>query len=472
MCSEGLSVRFEHLVRIAVIRRQKHTAAHGKDLIDHLFNTFIYRVYCFDCCRDDARVPDHIAVCKVEDHGVIFARLQLLDSALGDFGSAHFGLKVVGCDFRGVDEYALFSCVGGFHAAVKEECDVRILFRFSNAQLFFTKACKVFAQRIFHGLLGECDLNVFVFRIVHGEADVYGVQKSRFSLECRTLGNDERILREGARDLACTVGAEIEEDDGVAFFDERDGFAVFGDIGGQDKFVRHACVIGSVQRGDRILRLNARSEREHVICLFDAIPVVVAVHRIVSAREGRKLAVAELFHFVEQLLYIVHGRGGRRVTAVQEGVDVSLGYAVALCHFKEGKQVRDVAVYAAVRQKPPQVQLFTVLCSVLHCLEKRGVLEEFAVLDLLGDLGKVLIDDAPRAHVEVSDLGIAHLSVGKSDGTSACSERCGRVFGTVFVDVLAAVKGNGVACARRCKTIAVHDDDRTSFFHMIPLNWE
>ena len=75
----------------------------------------------------------------------------------------------------------------------------------------------------------------------------------------------------------------------------------------------------------------------------------------------------------------------------------------------------DMAVDAAVRQEPPQVQLFAGALGVLHCLQQGGIFKEVSVLNGFGDLGQILIDDAPRAHVEVSDLGIAHLSVGKPD---------------------------------------------------------
>ena len=60
-------------------------------------------------------------------------------------------------------------------------------------------------------------------------------------------------------------------------------------------------------------------------------------------------------------------------------------------------------------------------------MDEGGVFEEFAVLDLFRDLGEVLIDDAARAHVEVADFGVAHLTVGQADGAAARAERRGGV---------------------------------------------
>ena len=50
-----------------------------------------------------------------------------------------------------------------------------------------------------------------------------------------------------------------------------------------------------------------------------------------------------------------------------------------------------------------------------------GLLERYphaqlVVADRLVDPGQVLVDDAPRAHVGVADLGVAHLPGWQADG--------------------------------------------------------
>ena len=339
---------------------------------------------------------------------------------------------------------------------------MRVFLRLGNAQLLLAEFCKVFAQRVVKRLLGEGDVHVPELRVVYGVADIHGVQKSRLSLECRALGNDERILRERTRDLARTVGAEVEEDDGVALADERDGLAVLHDVGGQDELIGDARLVGSVQRVRRILRMNAVADGQHVICLFDTVPVVVTVHRVISAADRRDLAVAELVYLRLQRFDEVYARGGGDVSAVHKAVDVRLGNTVLFRHFQQRVQVGNVTMDAAVRQKSPQVQLLAGLLGVLHRLQQGGIFKEVAVLDGLGDLGQILIDDAPRAHVEVSDFGVAHLPVGEPDGEPARAQRRRGIVFTVCRYVLAAVHGDGVALARRRKPVAVHDDDRAS----------
>ena len=55
------------------------------------------------------------------------------------------------------------------------------------------------------------------------------------------------------------------------------------------------------------------------------------------------------------------------------------------------------------------------------------VLEEAAVRDRVVDPRQVLLDDRPRAEVEVADLGVAHLPVGKADVPPRGRERRVRI---------------------------------------------
>ena len=83
----------------------------------------------------------------------------------------------------------------------------------------------------------------------------------------------------------------------------------------------------------------------------------------------------------------------------------------------------------------------------------------------LGDLGEVLIYDASRTDVEVSDFGIAHLSVGQSHAHAARAESGGGEFLFERTDIFASVDGNGVALGGGGKAVAVHNDDAVRFFH-------
>ena len=74
-----------------------------------------------------------------------------------------------------------------------------------------------------------------------------------------------------------------------------------------------------------------------------------------------------------------------------------------------------MAVYTAVGQESPQMQIRALFDTVVDCLVELRVCKEISVLDHLGDLGKILIDDTAGAHIHMAHLGVAHLTVGKTD---------------------------------------------------------
>ncbi len=89
-------------------------------------------------------------------------------------------------------------------------------------------------------------------------------------------------VAEGREDLARAVGAEVEEEEPVAVLCA----GVAGDDGGGDEFVGLAARIGG---GDRLGRgggLGALGVDDGVVGARDPFPPVVAVHRVVAARDG------------------------------------------------------------------------------------------------------------------------------------------------------------------------------------------
>ena len=74
-----------------------------------------------------------------------------------------------------------------------------------------------------------------------------------------------------------------------------------------------------------------------------------------------------------------------------------------------------VAVDAARRNEPEQMQRSAAFFHRPHDAGKRLVLEKRTVTNRTGDARKLLIHDASRADIRMPDLGVAHLPVGKSD---------------------------------------------------------
>ena len=79
----------------------------------------------------------------------------------------------------------------------------------------------------------------------------------------------------------------------------------------------------------------------------------------------------------------------------------------------------NVAVYAAVGNQPVHVKGRIILFTVFHSRKQGRILEEIPILDFLGNSGKLLVYDAPRPHIQMSHLGISHLSVRKADSHAA-----------------------------------------------------
>ena len=90
-------------------------------------------------------------------------------------------------------------------------------------------------------------------------------------------------------------------------------------------------------------------------------------------------------------------------------MDPDLGQPLALREFEHAEEVIVMAVHAARRNKSHDVQGTAALLHAAYNREQRLVLEEVAVLDVARDARELLIDNAPRADICVTDLGVAHL---------------------------------------------------------------
>jgi hypothetical protein len=72
-----------------------------------------------------------------------------------------------------------------------------------------------------------------------------------------------------------------------------------------------------------------------------------------------------------------------------------------------------VAVYSSVRDQPKEME--TRAGSLLESLFQNRVTRQLTVLNRFVDPGKVLIDDAACAEIQMADFGISHLTIGETD---------------------------------------------------------
>ena len=84
---------------------------------------------------------------------------------------------------------------------------------------------------------------------------------------------------------------------------------------------------------------------------------------------------------------------------------------LALCQREKPVYMRIMAVYASVGHEPVHMERAVMLLHVLTGRKKRLILKEISVLDRLCDLRKILIYDAPCAHIEMPYFRVPHLAV-------------------------------------------------------------
>ncbi len=146
-------------------------------------------------------------------------------------------------------------------------------------------------------------------------------------------------------------------------------------------------------------------------------------------------------------------------------MDVDLLHAVLLCHIQHGEDMGQVAVDAAVGHEAHDVQSAAACFRVLNGLEVDRVPEEFAVLDLLGHLGQDLEYDAARAHIGVTDLGVAHLPLGETHVEAGGLEHGVGILGKESVKIGGIGDIDGVSLRGSGQPVAVHDDKDCFFAH-------
>ena len=179
--------------------------------------------------------------------------------------------------------------------------------------------------------------------------------------------------------------------------------------------------------------------------LVRSVPTLVAVHRVVAARDGGDPVG-------RQLGEVVDGRGRRDVAAVGERVDPRLLGSEA----EQGFQVVDVRMDAAVGDEPEQVRAL----AALEGADEGGDLEEGPVLDRRVHSHQVLQQDAAGADRQVPDLRVAHLPRRKADRLAGCLERRVRVLGPEPVEDGRVRELDRVSRAGRGEAPPVEDDER------------
>ena len=463
----ALPVVGKHFLGIAVVCRNERRAAFFQHRAHHARDTRIHGLDGFHCRVDDAGVAHHVAVRVVHDVDVgrvgAYGRLQLLRH----LRRAHLGFEVVGGHLGRVHEAALLAVLGRLHAAVEEKGDVRVLFRLGRVKLAQAACGQIVGQYVFGMRLREG----------HGRVEGLVVFGHAHEVHLRHMHAVELVegafrRNEGAGELAGAVGAEVEEDDRVAVVDP----AVVEDRG-DDELVGD---VGGVARLHRPHRRPARKalalpEADGVPGLLHAVPAIVAVHGVVAPRyrgHKRHRAVMLLEYAVAEIDDALHvALAGMRVdvAAVHEGVDAHVARAALGRHLQHGLQVRHVRVYAAIGEQTHEVDGAPSLDGPVEGGREHLVVLDGAVLAGVVDARELLGYHAPGAHVQVPDLGVAHLAVGQPHiAPRRAQSRVRAIFPRSGKERLVG-QLDGVARPCGCQPIAVHDRQKHRFHRMRPF---
>ena len=114
LCECAHAVVCNHLVSVAVVGGNQSAAAHSKNFIRNLFHAFVYGMNCLNGCIHITRMPNHIAVCKVQNHYVVDTFIQFFQYLFGDRVCAHFRLQIVSSNLRRRDYDTSFTFDGRF----------------------------------------------------------------------------------------------------------------------------------------------------------------------------------------------------------------------------------------------------------------------------------------------------------------------------------------------------------------------
>ena len=201
------------------------------------------------------------------------------------------------------------------------------------------------------------------------------------------------------------------------------------------------------------------------VSLLFTVPVVVAVHCIVTAGNAGDLADAQLVQLGLQVGKEALAAVRVGVAAVHDAVQENILCAHLLGHLQHAEPVVSMAVDTASADQTHQVDGLAGVNGRLHVLDQHRVLEHLAVLDGLGDEGQLLVNDAACAHVGVADLRVAHLAIGQADSHAGGLDGGHGVVGKDLVQIRFVGGGHGVAVGLiRCPAEAVHDAEHNRFF--------
>ncbi|CCK00078.1 hypothetical protein BN130_2823 [Cronobacter malonaticus 507] len=283
---------------------------------------------------------------------------------------------------------------------------MRVLLGFRNAQLGFV---------MFRHPLAE-SIQQRGWRVSAGGADIRRIlrqhDKIRELHDFLTAKAFEIAVYKCAGYLARAVGAEVHENQRVTIFHCGRGFAFATNHGRFNEFIVFITRVGGFKACHGVWRfILAFRQRQQVVRLLHAVPAVVAIHREITANNRGDAAFADFGKFRREFLKRCFRAARRRITAVQECVQVDFLCAASGGQLNHREDMIFMAVHTARRRQTHDMYGFACGDGFIHGGSQHRVFKESALFDFYIETREILVDDAPGAQVNVTDFRVAHLTV-------------------------------------------------------------
>ncbi|MNV42342.1 hypothetical protein D3C71_1340130 [compost metagenome] len=134
------------------------------------------------------------------------------------------------------------------------------------------------------------------------------------------------------------------------------------------------------------------------------------------------------------------------------------------CHLNHCQDVIFVAVNATGREQTHDVNGFTGFHRFIHRASQRWVAEESPFFNFNVQTGQVLINNTTRAQVDVSNFGVAHLTVWQANFQARSVNQGMRAFGPQCIHDRGFSVENGVILAVFAIAITIQNHQYHRFF--------
>ncbi len=180
------------------------------------------------------------------------------------------------------------------------------------------------------------------------------------------------VQRDRGRQFARAVGAEVEADDLVAVCHRRS----LADHVRLDEFVALVGGVGILDRRARARRGRSLAFNDRAPRSLDALPSLVAIHRVVASGDRRDSPAPKLLQLRFELVDERKRRARRFVAPVEHGVNRNPARAIRRSDVEQRDQMIDMAVHAAVGKQSPDVQRGPFATACLIASSQRRIARE------------------------------------------------------------------------------------------------